>query len=138
MEKPHKGGKKGEPRTPGAGMPEHAPTVESRAKVEAYASIGVPVKMIATLIGLGSDNTLRKHYGPELERGAAMGLAQVANTLFSRATKGNDLGAAIFYLKARGGWSEKTVVEHQGKVTLEQLVTASIAGEADGKPASGG
>lgn len=129
-----KGGKKGEPRTPGAGMPEHVPTAENRTKVEAYAAIGVPVKMIATLIGLGSDNTLRKHYGPELEKGAAQGLAQVANTLFMRATKNNDLGAAIFYLKARGGWSEKTVVEHQGKVTLEQLVTASI----DGKPADGG
>lgn len=117
-----------------AGLPAHKPTPELRTKVEAYAAIGIPHRMMASLIGLGSDATLVKYYREELDRGAAQGLAQVANTLFMRATKGNDLGAAIFYLKARGGWSEKTVVEHQGKVTLEHLVTASLN---DGKPRIG-
>ena len=105
----------------------HIPTPELRTQVEAYASVGVPIKMIATLIGLGSENTLIKHYSEQIDLGAAKGLAQIANTLFLRATRDKDLGAAIFYLKAKGGWSERSVLQHEiGKDTLEALVTGSM------------
>ena len=105
----------------------HVPTPELRIQVEAYASVGVPIKMIATLIGLGSENTLLKYYSEEVDLGGAKGLAKVANTLFKRATVDKDLGAAIFYLKAKGGWSERSVLQHEiGKDTLEALVTGSM------------
>ena len=105
----------------------HKPTPDLRIQVEAYATVGVPIKMIATLIGLGSENTLLKYYSEEVDLGAAKGLAKVANTLFKRATVDKDLGAAIFYLKVKGGWSERTVLQHEiGKETLEALVTGSM------------
>lgn len=36
-----------------------------------------------------------------------------------------DTNAAFIWLKNRAGWKDKTETEHTGKVTLEQLVTAS-------------
>lgn len=91
----------------------HEPTPELRIKVEAYAAIGVPQIQIAILIGV-SEPTLKKYYQDDLDHGAAQGVAKVANTLFTRATTGKDLGAAIFYLKAKAGWSEKQTVVHEG------------------------
>lgn len=119
----------------------HIPTDETRAQVEAYARVGVPQKMIATLIGLGSDNTLKRHYADELARGEAMAVAEVANTLYTRATSGNDLAAAIFFLKARAGWSEKQRVEVSGpdggpleSVTRIELV--DLSGDGTGSAAT--
>lgn len=119
----------------GAGSPTHVPTAELRTKVEAFASVGIPLRMIAKLIGLGSENTLIKHYDHELELGEAKGLAQVANTLFKRATSGNDLGAAIFYLKAKGGWSEKQTVVHEGgdRPITFNIITGFDSGGASDK-----
>lgn len=92
----------------------HVPTVETRASVLAYARVGVPHEMIKKIVGISSVNTLKKYYQDELDLGEAHGIAAVAGTLYARATEGNDLGAAIFYLKARAGWSERQKVEISG------------------------
>ena len=36
----------------------------------------------------------------------------MAQSLFRGATEGNNVAAAIFWMKARAGWSEKQRVEH--------------------------
>lgn len=106
--------------TSGRGV-EHRPTQSSRRRVLGLARLGLPQAQIALLIGI-SEPTLRKHYEPELARGEAEATEMVAKTLFHRATKGNDLSAAIFWMKARAGWSEKRqpdVVKHEGNVQHE-------------------
>jgi hypothetical protein len=86
--------------------------------VQAFAAYGVPQAQIALLLGVALD-TLRKHYLPQLDLGSAQATAKVAQTLYQRATSGNDLGATIFWLKARAGWSERAPdqrVKHEGTV----------------------
>lgn len=100
------------------GKPEHVPSPESRQHVESLAGIGLPQVMIGRLLGI-SDATVRKYYEAELALGEAKATAKVAQTLFQRATAGNDLGAMIFWLKARGGWREKQEVVTSGKLEVE-------------------
>lgn len=104
----------------------HEPDDKTRAMVKTCAGLGLPVKMIATLIGVGSDNTVKKYYAAELEEGEAQATFEVAKTLFHRATAGKDLGAAIFWLKARAGWREKHVLDDPGaQQNLADLIARS-------------
>jgi len=48
----------------------------------------------------------------ELDRGGTEATAKVAQSLFRMATEGNNVAAAIFWMKARAGWSEKQRLEH--------------------------
>lgn len=103
----------------------HEPDDKSRLTVKTAAGYGLPQEMIATLVGI-SENTLRKHYRDELSMGKAAATFQVAQTLFTRATTGKDLGAAIFWLKAQAGWREKHVLDDPAtKLTLAHLIAAS-------------
>lgn len=94
------------------GRPPHVPTAQQREQVKALAGYGLPHNMIATIIGIG-ERTLEMKYPDELSLGSAMATANIAKTLYQRATSG-DLGAAIFWLKARAGWREKQVIQHEG------------------------
>lgn len=112
------------------GRPPWEPTAEDRVKVKLYAGIGIPVKMIATLIGVGSDNTLSKHCAEELKVGEAEATAKIAGKLFAKAMAG-DLGAIIFWLKARAGWREKHVLDDPAqRGSLADLVLASMKAKA--------
>jgi hypothetical protein len=104
---------------PAAFPAEHVSTAESRQSVTNMAGLGLPQEQIALLVGVSAP-TLRKHYGLELELGEAQATAKVSQTLFRKAIEG-DLGACIFWLKVRGGWSEKVRVDarHSGKVAHE-------------------
>jgi hypothetical protein len=42
-----------------------------------------------------------------LDRGSIEATAKVAQTLFGMATSGQNVAAAIFWMKARAGWREK-------------------------------
>lgn len=88
-----------------ARFPPFKPTDEQRRQVKLLAGIGVPQKDIGALIGC-SEGTVATHFREELDRGMAEATAKVAQSLFQQAINGN-LGAAIFWLKARAGWREK-------------------------------
>jgi hypothetical protein len=61
---------------------------------------------IAKLISI-SDRTLRLYYRDELDTGATIANAKVAESLFLMATRDKVPSAAIFWLKVRAGWREQ-------------------------------
>jgi hypothetical protein len=80
-------------------------TEASREEVRRLAGLGVPQDDIAKIVGC-APKTLRKHFRPELDRGAAEANATVADSLYEQAKAGN-VGAAIFWLKSRARWRER-------------------------------
>ena len=89
------------------------PTDEQRRTVKAMSGFGVPQPDIATHIGI-DPKTLRKWFREELDRGSIEATTKVAQSLFRMATEGNNVAAAIFWMKARAGWREKQQVELSG------------------------
>jgi hypothetical protein len=86
-------------------------TAEQRRTVRAMAGFGVPQEDIATFLDI-DPKTLRKHFRAELDRGSIEATTKVAQSLFRMATEGNNVAAAIFWMKARAGWSERQRIEH--------------------------
>src|SRR5450432_2808043 len=86
------------------------PTYEQRRTVKAMSGFGVPQPDIAIHVGV-DPKTLRKHFREELDRGSIEATAKVAQSLFNMATQGNNVAAAIFWMKARAGWREKHEIE---------------------------
>lgn len=132
--------KKPAPNPTGA---EHVPDPAKRETVKMAAGMGIPHKLIARLIGLGSDHTLRKHYAEDLELGEALAVFKVAKTLFSQATneKNPNLSAAIFFLKCKGGYREKVPLDDPAKKgSLAELIVMSGLNDAGarGMPDEGG
>jgi hypothetical protein len=93
---------------------EHIPTDETRKLVRSLSAVGIRHVDIAIKLDI-NDETLRKHYKEELELGRIDANAQIGNTLFQQAKKGNTT-AAIFWLKTRAGWKETQVTELTGAV----------------------
>jgi uncharacterized protein YjcR len=91
---------------------EHIPSEDSRKLVKNLAAMGVRYVDIAHKLDI-NDETLRKHYREDLESGRIDANAQIANTLFQQAKKGN-MTAAIFWLKTRAGWKETNITELSG------------------------
>ena len=83
----------------------HKPTDDTRKSVKAMAAYGIPHEDIAVAIDITA-KTLRKHYRPELTVGHISANAQVVGSLFKQAIGGN-VTAAIFWTKARMGWSDR-------------------------------
>ena len=88
------------------------PTEEQRRLVRALAGFGIVHDDIAKQVGC-EPKTLRKHFREELDRGSVEATAKVAQSLFQMATTGKNVAAAIFWMKARAGWREKSQVEHE-------------------------
>ena len=85
----------------------HVATDATKAQVDALAGlVGLPQAEIAAFLEIDL-KTLRKHYRKELDTATVKANAAVAKALFTKATKGNDTGAMIFWLKARAKWREK-------------------------------
>ena len=78
--------------------------------VSIMAGVGVPEADIARVLGLDLDR-LREVHRPELETGQIIANAKVAESLFRKATGDGpqSVSAAMFWLKARAGWSEVAV-----------------------------
>jgi hypothetical protein len=76
--------------------------------------IGLTHEMIAVVLGISAD-TLTRHYAADLERGHAQAVATVAGALYRNAQNGM-LAAQTFWLRHRAGWSDKTTVQHEGRV----------------------
>ena len=77
--------------------------------------MGLPHEQIGALVGLDA-KTLRKHYRTALDVGKAKASAQVAKSLFNRATSGNDTTAMIWWTKAQMGWGEAHTLKHIGSI----------------------
>jgi hypothetical protein len=82
------------------------PTEEQRRTVRAMAGFGVTHKDIEVMLDIDL-TMLQQHFRHELDRGSVETTAKVAQTLFHMATVDKNVSAAIFWLKARAGWSEK-------------------------------
>jgi hypothetical protein len=91
---------------------EHIPTEDSRKLVKTLSAVGIRYVDIALKLDI-TDDTLRKYYKAELELGRIDANAQLGNTLFQQAKKGNTT-ALIFWLKTRAGWKETQVNELTG------------------------
>ena len=98
------------------------PSEDQRRTVRAMAGFGVPHDGIAILLEI-DPKTLRRHFRRELDRGSVEATAKVAQTLFQLATVDRNVGAAIFWMKARAGWREK----HEVEVTARPLRELSDA-----------
>lgn len=106
------------------------PTDEQRRTVRAMAGFGVPQPDIATFLKI-DPKTLRKYYRDELDQGVTEANVKVAQSLFNMATKQNNVAAAIFWMKARAGWSERqrihlTAGEEISQMSDEQLMREII------------
>jgi hypothetical protein len=86
--------------------PAFVPTPEQRRMVHAMAGYGVPQDDIALVIRITS-RTLRKHFRHELDVAVIEANTRVAQCLYKQATTPGNIGASIFWLKARAGWREK-------------------------------
>jgi hypothetical protein len=88
-----------------ARWPKYIPTDEQRRQVLSLTGLGITYVEIAKLFNIGI-TTLRKHYRYELDTGATVANAKVAQSLFENATKHNNAMAQIWWTKARMGWRE--------------------------------
>jgi len=119
------------PTTRGSGKhgPKHVPTEEMRIKVRALAGYGLPQADIARIIGL-SEVTMTKHYRREIQEGRANASAGIAQSLYRQAINGN-VTAAIYWTKARMGWSDHAAEIYELTKTVlalrEQLDTLRAA-----------
>ena len=123
-----------DPATDGSAEPlsgnglEYRPLPAHRTQVEAMAGFGVPEADIAMVIGV-TPETLRIHYGSELDQGHIKANTRVAENLYRKATgEGREaVTAAIFWLKTRAGWKETSAHEITGKD--RQPITVVISAE---------
>ena len=92
----------------------YEPTDEQRRTVRAMAAFGVPQTAVGKHFELDA-KTLRKHFRRELDRGMVEANVKVAQSLFTMATSGSNVAAAIFWMKARAGWREKNDLEITGR-----------------------
>ena len=141
------------------GMPRFAPTDDQRKTVEAMAGYGIPHEDIALVIGV-SNKTLRLRCRLELDTGHIKANSRVAESLFKQAVgeaavihimpDGSHVtakervapvpAAAIWWTKARMGWSETNKYEHTFDLSklndseldaLENLVSKTSAAGLD-------
>jgi hypothetical protein len=88
-----------------ARWPKYVPTDDQRRQVLSLTGLGITYVEIAKLFDINI-STLRKHYRYELDTGATVANAKVAQSLFENATKHNNAMAQIWWTKARMGWRE--------------------------------
>jgi len=103
----------------------HEPNDATRQMVQLHVSTGTPRDHIARLVGI-SQPTLRKHYKDELDLGLSKANATIAGVLFNKA-KAGDSAAAMFWLKTRAGWSERTI--HAGD--SENPIHVKVSAQAE-------
>lgn len=102
----------------------HEPTAETRSNVKALASVGTTQEHIAIYLDIDV-KTLRKHYRRELDTALILANSNVAKSLYKNANDGN-VTAQIFWLKTKGGWSEK---KSQLEAELVQLEIDRVKAE---------
>lgn len=111
------------------GHPFHDVTEQERRFVSTMAGYGFAQGKIAAVVGI-SEPTLRKHFRKELDVAEIQANALVAQALF-KAAIGGKIDAQKFWLKVRGGWKERSVVEVMGPdgkpLTNNQTLVVELA-----------
>ena len=102
----------------------HSPSEDERRTVKALSGYGVPQEDIAVHIDVDA-KTLRKHYRRELDRGTIEANAKMAQTLFTMATVDKSVAAAVFWMKARGGWREKPLPDEEPVDSAPRTIVVS-------------
>ena len=95
------------------GRPPYLVTADTRKQVYNLSIVGTRYEDIALIMGINND-TLKKYYSEELEKGRIEANAAVAGTLYEKAKQG-DTPSMLFWLKTRAGWSEKNTTELTGE-----------------------
>ena len=101
---------------------------EQRRLARAMAGYGAPRAAIALCLRR-EVSTIERLLGPELDQAEAEANTKVAQSLFRMATQKNNVAAAIFWMKARGGWREKQDVRPMVESDLSYLTDAELAAE---------
>ncbi len=107
---------------------EHRPTDETRKLVRKLSGFGLPQEQICLLINGGiTKPTLHKHYREDLDRGIAEANGKVIGALFKNAVDHENVGAQIFWAKARLGWIDSGPAPVSINVTKIELVAADVS-----------
>jgi hypothetical protein len=101
------------------------PSDEQRRTVRAMAGYGAPRSSIAAYLRIDVPR-LNALLGAELDQAEADANTKVAQALFQMATRQNNVAAAIFWMKARGGWREKHDVEATVKGEVQQRYVINV------------
>jgi hypothetical protein len=83
--------------------PRFKPTKDQRKLVHSLAAIGLRQEHIASVIGIRSPKTLRKHFGRDIAKGTAEAAATVAAVAYDMAVSGKFPGLTRFWLSTIGG-----------------------------------
>lgn len=107
-------------------------------KVERYASLGLTQQQIADALGISVDTLYSRKrenqdFQDAIKRGQAKGVAFVASRLLEK-VKERDTASIIFFLKTRGGWTEKQQFEVQTTEKAPEGLTEVFAKLHKGKP----
>ncbi|PHS13482.1 MAG: hypothetical protein COA78_07020 [Blastopirellula sp.] len=103
----------------------HEPTELHRSEVKLLSSFGMQEKRIADYIGI-AEKTLRKYYREELDSGIATQIMTASKGLFQKVQSGN-LTAIIFFLKTKGGFSEKIDLSNEDGTLAPAVVRRVFA-----------
>jgi len=119
-----------------AGMPMHQPSDFDRGRVQAWASSGMQLRVIAMMLGI-SHNTVDKHYRRELEDGREMERGNLHHRQWEfamgkhGATVREQQRSGQFLLNTKHKYANRTDVEVSGAdggpVTLIQTVVVDPA-----------
>ncbi len=98
---------------------------DQRRTARAMAGLGVARRQIAKYLRM-DEAELAARLGDELEQAEVEANSKVAKALFAMATQKNNVAAAIFWMKARGGWREKHEVEAtvNGEIRQRYVISA--------------
>ena len=105
------------------------PTLEQRQQVRVLSGFGVTEKHIAAYIGC-AEKTLRKYFREELDNGIATQVATASRKLFEKVQAGN-LTAIIFFLKTKGGFSERIDLSNQDGTLAPKIMRRVIVKSAE-------
>lgn len=92
---------------------DHEPTQAMRQRVRDLAQAGIPVYLIAKIIGL-AESTVKKYYTCDLIKAEPEMIEQVSKVAMMRAMEGNDNMIKLILSKkgAKYGWVEKQVIDN--------------------------
>jgi hypothetical protein len=100
-------------------------TEEQRRTARAMAGLGVSRRHIALHLGVDEAAMMAK-LRDELELAEMEVTSKVAKALFVMATQKSNVAAAIFWMKARGRWTEKQEIEATVKGDAQQRYVINV------------